>query len=147
MDQRRDELLAGLELRRVAERYAFAVDRGDGALFAAQFVSDGVLESPRGRFAGWDELATVPVVSKQRYLATFHAVLNQLAEVARETASAETYCIARHFLRDADGRCNCHEMTIRYQDQFRRSNGTWLLARRKLVVDAFWTFPVEKRPT
>src|SRR5690349_6973600 len=50
------DLLIRLALRDTAEAYAVAVDRHDGAMFAAQFAEDGVLIAPRGRFAGHQEL-------------------------------------------------------------------------------------------
>ncbi|WP_414472383.1 nuclear transport factor 2 family protein [Microvirga sp. M2] len=92
-----EELLVGVALRGVAERYALAVDTGDGDLFAAQFTPDGVLESPRGRFEGHASLATVPLLLRERYAETFHAVHNQVAHLSKNGAQAVTYCIARHF--------------------------------------------------
>lgn len=130
-------------LRRVAERYAVAVDRRDGALFAAQFTEDGVLEAPRGRFAGRDALARVPGIVGATWEKTFHAVLNLVAEPdGAGGLRAETYCIARHYRHGADGARFCHEMTIRYRDRFVASADGWRLARRRLVVDARHDYPV-----
>ena len=143
MTQETDDLMVGLALRRVAERYALAVDTVDGALFAAQFTDDGVLESPRGRFVGKDALKSVPAMVRVRYLRTFHAVLNLVPAIVGDTAEAETYSIARHFFSDAAGQALCHEMTIRYQDRFKKTAAGWLLANRRLVVDAARTFPVD----
>lgn len=97
MSEQTEDLLLGLALRGVAERYAYAADTGDGDLFAAQFLDDGVLESPRGLFEGPAALATVPALLRARYTETFHAVLNQVVHPAGEGAEAVTYCIARHF--------------------------------------------------
>ncbi len=132
-------------LRRLAESYALAADRRDGAQFARQFTQDGVLVAPRGTFTGRAELATVPALL-DRYEATFHAVMNQVAEFYGETAAAETYSIARHFLRDGSGQRLCYEMTIRYLDGFRREAGEWLISRRELVTLATRTFPVDDEP-
>jgi hypothetical protein len=143
MTESTDEVLAGFALRRVVERYAFAVDRGDGALFAAQFTEDGVLDAPRGRFVGREALRGVPAMVQGRYDRTFHAVLNFLPTVSGDRAEAETYAIARHFFRDAAGQSLCYEMTIRYQDRFRKSEAGWLLSSRTLVLDATRTFPVD----
>jgi hypothetical protein len=140
-----EELLEAAALRRLAERYAVAVDRGDGALFAAQFTAAGELIAPRGRFAGREELARVPVMMRDLYLRTFHAVLTQAPVFDGDRAVAETYCIARHYYRDRAERLMCYEMTIRYQDAFERTSGEWLIARRELIVDATSQSPVEDR--
>lgn len=131
------------ELRRLADRYARAADQGDRAAFIALFSEDGVLESPRGRFVGREAIGTVPAFLRERYRGTFHAVLNQLAWTTHEGAAAETYCIARHFLRADDDRPSCYEMTIRYQDVFAIRDGGWLFTHRRLVIDAARTFPLD----
>lgn len=130
-------------LRQVAERYAVAVDRNDAALFAAQFTEDGALIALRGEFVGREALAGVPPMVKGRYRRTFHAVLNQVLDIVGDTAEGETYCIARHWYDDPVGRTACYEMTIRYQDRFRRVGGAWLIARRELVVDSTHRYPVD----
>ncbi len=138
-----NDLLDCLALRRLAERYAVAVDRGDGDMFAAQFTRDGELLATRGRFVGRAALATVPAMMRGLYLKTFHAVLTQVADVKDDFATVETYSYARHFYRDREGRSMCYEMTIRYQDRCVRDDGAWLFARRELIVDAACRFPVE----
>jgi uncharacterized protein (TIGR02246 family) len=140
-----ETLPAILAVRQLAERYAVAVDRGDGALFAAQFTEDGVLVAPRGEFVGRERLATVPPMMKERYEGTFHAVLTQAVDFDGERADGETYCIARHFFHDRASQRLCYEMTIRYQDAFRLTGGRWLISRRELVTDAGRTFPVDER--
>jgi hypothetical protein len=134
------ELLAAFALRQVAERYAMAVDRGDGPLFAAQFTEDGVLEAPRGRFAGREALAGVPPMMKARYDRTHHAVVGVVPVFAGSDATAETYCYARHYYRDEADSEHCYEMTIRYDDRFRREGDGWRLAHRVLVLigEAAW---------
>lgn len=127
-------LLAAFALRMVADRYAMAVDRGDGALFAAQFTPDGVLEAPRGRFVGHDELATVPAMMKRFYDRTHHGVVAMVPEFDGDEAAAETYTYARHYYRDDAGAEHCYEMTVRYEDAFRKVDDAWLLARRNLVL-------------
>lgn len=137
------ELLLGLALRGIAERYALAADTGDGDLFAAQFTPDGLLDSPRGRFEGRAALATVPALLRDRYAETFHAVHNQVARRSGDEAQAVTYCIARHFWSAVTGDLLCYEMTIRYLDHFVCETGAWRLSRRKLVVLGTHTFPME----
>lgn len=130
-------------IRRTADLYAAAVDRGDARLFAGQFMPDGVLVAPRGRFVGQAALSGVPPMMKDLYERTFHAVLTQVVDGSGDQASGETYCIARHWFADGAGRRTCLEMTIRYQDRFARSDGRWLIAGRELVVDATHRYSVD----
>jgi uncharacterized protein (TIGR02246 family) len=129
-------------LRRLAERYAQAVDQNDGDSFAKLFTADGVLDSPTGRHVGHDSIRRIPGMVRSRYLKTFHAVLNQLPTLSGDDVTAETYCIARHLLADAEG-TRCYEMTLRYQDVFVRADGEWRFASRRLVVDWTQTYPVQ----
>lgn len=132
-----------IAVRQLAERYAAAVDRNDGPMFAAQFTEDGVLAAMRGEFAGRETLASVPAMLKEIYRSTFHGVLTQVVDFDGDAAAGETYCIARHYYDDPVGRAACYEMTIRYQDRFRRVEGQWLIARRELAVDATHRYPVD----
>lgn len=135
-----DDLVA---IRRTADLYAVAVDRGDAELFVTQFTPDGVLLAPRGRFETRDALAGVPPMMKQLYERTFHAVLTQALNGDGDRAAGETYCIARHWSTDSSGQRTCFEMTIRYQDRFERRDGRWLIATRGLVVDATHSYRVD----
>jgi len=141
-----EELAIAAALRRAAERYAYACDRRDPDLLAAQFTEDGVLVAPRGTFAGHAQLRTVTDMLTQRYLKTFHAVISQLPVIGGGgEAKAETYSIARHLYRASDGQLTCYEMTIRYQDEYRLTGSAWLFSRRELVVDIGHRFAVEER--
>lgn len=139
-----ERLLAGLETRQLAERYAAAVDRWDCAAFAELFTQDGVLEAPRGNFVGRAALAGVPAMMKELYRGTWHGVLGQVVDFAGDVAEGETYCIARHFYDAADGGPHCYEMTVRYADRFARVEGRWLIARRALRLDAAHRFPLAR---
>lgn len=141
-DDAADEMLASVELRLLAERYAMAVDRGDGALFAAQFTQEGVLVAPAGSFSGRAELAAVPEIVRGRYEHTHHAVVGMVPVFDDDRANAQTYSYARHFYRSGAGERMCYEMTIRYDDEFERMQGRWLLSRRTLTVVAETRFCV-----
>lgn len=139
-----DDLVA---IRRTADLYAVAVDRGDAELFADQFTPEGLLLAPRGRFETREALAGVPPMMKQLYERTFHAVLTQALNGDGDRAAGETYCVARHWFTDGSGQRSCFEMTIRYQDRFERRDGRWLIGKRELVVDATHTYPVDMPKT
>ncbi|MFD4422903.1 nuclear transport factor 2 family protein [Agromyces sp. NPDC058484] len=142
-----EEWVARLEIRRCAEQYARAADTGDADLFIAQFATPGVIEAPDATYTGPEELRGVVVGLCSRFDATFHGVLNQTAEIAGETADAQTYCLARHFFRDRKGAASCFEMTIRYHDELVRNDGAWRFSRRRLEVIATQRFPVHAGPT
>lgn len=129
-----EDLLAAFEIRLVAERYAMAVDRGDGQLFADQFTPDGELSAPRGHFKGRDQLMTVPAMMQDLYDRTHHGVTGMVPEFSGKDASAQTYTYARHYYRAADNLEYCYEMTVRYDDHFRRIDEGWRLSSRKLVL-------------
>jgi hypothetical protein len=60
----------------------------------------------------------------------------------RDRATGESYCIAHH-LYEVDGQRTLMKAYTCYLDQFaRQSDGSWLFAERKLMVD--WT---ETRPS
>jgi hypothetical protein len=77
----------------------------------------------------------------ERYRSTFHAVLNQLFEIAGDDAHGETYCIASHVL-DQDGRATKLDWGIRYQDRCRRTADGWRFVRRELLVDWQQELPI-----
>lgn len=142
-----DDLSVALELRLLAERYAIAVDTGDSAMFAGLFTPDGVLEAPRGTYSGREELAGVPSMMQGLYARTHHGVVAMAPAIEGDKASARTHAYARHYYRAPDRREYCYEMTIVYEDEFRRTGEGWRLARRKLVMvgDAtFSTGPLHK---
>jgi hypothetical protein len=140
------DTLDAIAFRDLAERYAFACDRRDANTFARVFTPDGVLEAPRGRFAGHDELRSVIPMMEELYLKTFHAVLGQQIEITGDEAHGQTYSIARHYFEKQPGEFRCYEMTIRYQDRFRRDGSAWLFSSRTLVMEATHTFPVQVSP-
>lgn len=135
------ELLAAFAMRATAERYAMAVDRGDGALFAAQFMPDGELEAPRGSFVGREQLSTVPSMMRRLYERTHHGVVGMMPVIEGDRAFAQTYTYARHYYRDRAGQEFCYEMTGRYDDVFDMADGAWLITRRVLVLVGDATYP------
>lgn len=140
--QAQSDLLAAFAMRATAERYAMAVDRGDSELFSAQFIHDGVLEAPRGRFVGREQLAQVPPMMRRLYERTLHGVVGMVPVIIDcDRASAQTYTLARHYYRDRAGQEFCYEMTVRYEDEFQSEGGLWLLARRVLVLVGDATYP------
>lgn len=120
------------ELRRSAELYAQGADRRDKALWQAVLTEDCVIEGPGFSVAGRDaNLGSIDAL-EQMFRATVHRVHNQVATVSGDEATGETYCTADHLLNDSD---SVLVWTIRYQDRWRREEGAWRFAQRKLIVE------------
>ncbi len=124
-------------IRKLAMAYARAADRNDPEGFAVLFTEDGVIEGTGYVIRGHAELAKNPGMLRQMFASTFHTVLNQTVTVDGDTAEGETYCLASHVNHPVGGKYSKLDWAIRYQDRFRRVDGKWLFAHRRLIVD--WT--------
>ena len=132
-----------LEIRDLAARYASGVDRRDRDLFLSAFhpdarlavYSDSEADEPDSVRQGHEELGQVPSLIT-RYRRTFHFVGQHRCEIDGDEATGEVYCIARHLTPDDHGGTD-FVMHIRYQDRYRRDDGGWRIAERRVLVD--WT--------
>ena len=129
-----------LELRSLVDRYASAVDDGDGAAMAALFVPDGALlvyeagsDELAYSYRGPDELATVAAEMKRLYLRTFHFVGNFVCEVDGDRATGTPYCVAQHLRDDGRGQ-QVVVMPVRYRDTYVRTPAGWRFEERICVV-------------
>jgi len=138
-----DDAATRQELRSLAERYAWGVDRRDVEGFVALFHDDAAIvihdpsESTDPReLRGIERLAKVPEVI-QRYQKTFHLLGQSTYDIGDGEATGEVYCIAHHLTPDVHGGTN-YVMYIRYEDTYRPdADGVWKFAQRRLRVD--WT--------
>jgi catechol 2,3-dioxygenase-like lactoylglutathione lyase family enzyme len=136
-----------LELRRLLDVYAAAVDDRDGAAMAALFVADGrllVYEADTGElshaYRGRAELAQVAAEMERFYVRTFHFVGNFVCDLDGDRATGTPYCVAHH-LRD-DGRGpQVLVMPVRYRDAYVRTPDGWRFEER--VCTVLWR---ERRP-
>jgi uncharacterized protein (TIGR02246 family) len=124
-----------LALQELAARYARAVDRRDYAAFSALFTADGVLHGPGYAMRAHGEIEK-GIRLIERYESTQHCVHQQLVDVRGDSATGETYCVARHVY-SRDGIARKLDMGIRYLDEYVRSDREWRFRRRELVLD--WT--------
>lgn len=121
------------QIRGLVAQYATAADRRDGDAFAAVFTDSGVLVTPRGELRGHDRLRTV-AERLARYDRTVHTVTDhRLASLDGDEAVGATFCTAEH-LTIGDVCVETYVMTIRYDDRFRRVDGGWRIAERRLVL-------------
>ncbi|MEE2031487.1 nuclear transport factor 2 family protein [Rhodococcus chondri] len=128
----------------LAARYAVAVDLRDPAALAALFTADAEFVQPpavtRGTekvvTVGGDAIVTVVLGGTAHLHATHHAVHQQVIDIDGDgdTAGGWVYCLAHHLYRSRDGMRD-NAITIRYRDGYRRVDGSWLIARRELIVD------------
>lgn len=133
-----------VELRALAENYAYGADRGDRDTFLSAFHPDARLvvfintddEEPRSVRDGHEALGAIPDMLR-RYDKTFHFIGNHRYNVDGDAATGEVYCMAHHMTKDVHGATD-FVMLIRYEDNYRRdAAGAWLIAER--VVRPQWT--------
>jgi ketosteroid isomerase-like protein len=114
--------------------YSTAVDTRDWTLFASLFTPDAVWEYRAG-----SELRTGPqdIVERvrpsiERLDATQHFVTNHVVAVEGDTATHTCYYLAQH-LRGGES----FLAAGRYEDELRRTEDGWRIARRTLI--STWT--------
>ena len=135
-------------VRELVEAYAQRADRADGERAAELFTPDATLtvyitpEAPeptsvrRGRADIAEALDSV-----RRYRTALHIIASHTSTVTGDRADGETRCIAHHVYGEA-GAERDRVLFIRYQDQFVRDGGRWLIAARELRVDAVTDRPL-----
>jgi len=134
------------ELYDLSARYAAGADRRDAALFVSAFLPEGRLRryepgeasEPASDRSGHEALAAVPGLLA-RYDRTFHHLGQARYAVDGDDATGEVYCLAHHVT--AGDPAEVHVMHIRYADRYRRVEGRWGIADRRVLVD--WS---ERRP-
>ena len=134
-----------LALRALVEQYAQAVDAGDSSAFVAVFTPDGHLAADDGvtvtDFYGREQLAQIPDGAKGIAATTMHFLGNHVVEIHGDSATGVAYCAANHLRADRSNLV----MMVRYLDRYRRgSNGEWLIADRRVVIE--WTETHEADP-
>ena len=123
-DQREDEA----RLRDTALRYARMTDRMSFDDLPTVFAEDGVLSGPGYEMTGHDQLRA-GLQSLDQFDATLHGVLNTYFEIDGDRATGEVYCVANHVHR-VDGIPFKLDMGIRYEDEYTRQGGIWVIQRR-----------------
>lgn len=125
-----------VDLRSLAEAYAFGCDARDADVLRRCFVDGATLTVHwSGRDATrmtFPEAAAHIARSLERYDRTMHFVGNHRAEIHGDDATGVTYCFAHHITGSDD-----HVMAIRYHDTYRRTLDGWRIAERHLHED--WT--------
>lgn len=121
-------------LRRTAERYALGADRRDKALWREVLADDVKISGPGFSITGLEaNLGSIDHLA-HAFTMTRHMVHDMDVTVDGDTAQGETRSTAEHRIAAPDGD-KLLVWAIRYQDQWRREQGTWRFNRRTLIVD------------
>jgi hypothetical protein len=133
---------APLELRDLASRYAYAVDRRDPDLLLPLFTADGGVmgHGPNPIAYRGDARLRQMLIDVGTFQLTMHKVFNQVFDRGDDgTVTGVTYCVASHILPGEDWATM--DMAILYHDRYAADAGCWRFAERRLEV--LW---VETRP-
>jgi hypothetical protein len=139
------ELLDRLQIMELQSRYALAHDLTDPTMYAGVFTEDAELVgSGRVLAKGREALHAVAVNDRKRHnqglpedVRSFgvmrHVVTNSVIEIeGPDTASGLCYVLT---IANREGEGPQILSVGRYEDQFRRVDGRWLIARREIVMD------------
>ena len=138
-----EEVADRLAIRELIDAYAHYADRRDSkgqmALFTEDTAFHVFMDSrlPEATYVlhGRDALAPV-FADLNKYQATTHFNGQSTIDLTGDQATGESYCIAHHLTVDGEKR-TLMLASIRYLDRFVKSDGAWLFAERRLMVD--WT--------
>ena len=141
-----EELSAREQIRDALVRYTRGVDRSDLGLIREAFHDDAWIQFPeslhQGSLEGFIQFLTDEL---PRFVRTRHALTNILIEFdGPSVAYVETYLHAAHQGSERHHWKNSMiELWARYLDKFEQRDGVWKIARRELVVDWMYKYPVE----
>jgi ketosteroid isomerase-like protein len=131
-----------LELRCLVDDYARAIDRREPDRLVATFTEDGYFgvfapdsETAHAAFRGAAELRSLMGMLSD-YGPTMHLMANHYVHIDPDgaTASGTVYALARHVV-DREGTRQNLQMTVRYEDRYRRTDVGWRIAHRRIIRD------------
>ncbi|MDX6256681.1 MAG: hypothetical protein QOJ11_3015 [Frankiales bacterium] len=133
-----------LAIRELVDAYAHCADRRDAEGQLALFTEDThfvVYMDARGpeptqELHGRQSLAPV-FDALNAYAATMHFNGQSTIDLAGDRATGESYCLAHHLTEAEGGSRTLMVASIRYLDRMVKSDGAWLFAERRLMVN--WT--------
>jgi ketosteroid isomerase-like protein len=126
-------LIDEADVARIVLSYADAIDRREFERVTALFAPDAHIVGTFGEGPVADYLPQL-FGRVNEFGATQHLIANQIVTVGGDSASIESYAIARHFV-DAAGTIEALTVGIRYDDWLDRNpDGRWLITRRVVVT-------------
>ena len=130
-----------LALRELFDEYAHCADRRDAEGQKALFIEDTLFavymdgEGSEPTYILEGREALTPVFDDlNRYEATTHFNGQSTVVIDGSRATGESYTIAHHIYTE-DGTRKIMIASLRYLDTFRKNNGRWYFAERKLILD------------
>ena len=141
-----EELSARAQISDVLLRYCRGLDRVDMDLVRGAFHKDAWIQFPKslhiGTAEGFFEFLTAEM---PRFVRTQHFLGNSLIEFdGPNVAYVETYLHADHQGSDKHHWTGSFvKLWARYLDKFEQRDGVWLIARRELLVDWMYKYPLE----
>jgi ketosteroid isomerase-like protein len=137
-----EEAADRLAIRELVEAYAHCADRRDAkgqmSLFTedTHFVVYMNAKDPKASMDLHSRDALAPVFADlNKYDSTTHFVgQSTIFTLTGDRATGEAYCLAHHVTVDG-GKRRLMVASLRYDDTFGKTDGTWLFAERKLYVD------------
>lgn len=144
-----EETADRLAIRELVDAYAHCADRRDAQGQMALFTEDTTFlvfmdygsDEPTQTLRGRESLAPV-FDNLNTYAVTMHFNGQSTIELNGDRANGESYCLAHHLSVADDGQRSMMTASIRYLDQFAKTDGRWLFSERRLMVN--WT---ETRPS
>ena len=140
-----------IELRRLVDRYAIAIDRRDTATLAGLFVPDGGIDvhlagrpEPVARLRGEAGMGRL-VDALGIYADTLHLVANFVPTVEDDTATATTYCVAHHWFVSEEESFD-ERLYVVYDDRFLRTPDGWRFTVRGIRRRWTETTPAGQKP-
>lgn len=139
------ELLERLRIQELQSRYALAHDLTDPELYAAVFTEDAELYSGGRQLAkGREAFHAIGVNDRKRFNAAAadgersfgalrHVITNSVIELASDT-TATGFCYVMTVVMRPDVGPEILSLG-RYEDEYRKVDGEWLIARRDIVMD------------
>jgi ketosteroid isomerase-like protein len=131
-----------LAIRELVEAYAHCADRRDAKGQMALFTEDThfvVYMNAKDRTPSQElnsRAALAPVFDElNKYTATQHFVgQSTIFTLSGDRGTGEAYCMAHHLTVDGEKK-RLMVAALRYFDTFRKIDGAWLFAERRLYVD------------
>ena len=125
-----DQVADELEIRGLVARYAIAVSTRDEAAWSETWAEDGVWELFGSPLAGRDTIVNTWRAAMGTFKFVLQLVLGGYVEIDGDTA---TGCFTMSEIGDSD-RAGKMQMVALYHDQYRRVDGSWRFAHRRLQV-------------
>lgn len=134
-DEKIDEMIAKDEIRDLALTYSRAVDRKDFVLLGQLYFPDAGDEHGGNTTGTAKEFIELMPGWTEKTLVLAHNITNHLIKVDGDYAEGEVYALAYCVNDVGEGKQSGFLQGVRYLDKYRRKNGIWKFAHRRVVTD------------